>query len=219
MKNSFKDRDLYCVWLGNEMSDSRKKCYDSIVKNSNVNVILITENNLNDYILKDHKLPIGFDILSPVHKADYLRAYLLNYYGGVYTDIKQTAFDFNPYFDILEKSDKHCIGYAETVEHWINYEPIKHNFYEYIGTGMSIHKPNTPLTNRWLYLIDKTITKKYDKLKKYPGTHLKTPEDFNASRYPFSWAELGPNQWHRAQHENFGTWLFGLPDINMNGYR
>lgn len=228
MKNSFKSRDLYCVWFGDKMSMDRERCYNSILKNSNVNVILVTEKNLDSFILEDAPLPMGFNFLSNSHKSDYLRSYLMHHYGGAYTDIKQTDFDFNPYFDMLEKSDKYCIGYVEEFPDWIKYQPVKDNYKQYIGTGMMIHKPKTNLSKRWEYLTNKTIVKNYNQLKKYPGTYhpraiyggiLDNKTDFKGSKYPFFWEEVGPVLWHRAQHDNFGTWMFGLPHINMNNYR
>ena len=52
-------------------------------------VLLITPNNLNDYIVKDDPLPEAYNYLSLVHKADYLRTYFMYHYGGGYADIKR----------------------------------------------------------------------------------------------------------------------------------
>ena len=42
---------VYVFWTGtNKMSETRKKCFDSIKKNIGVKVILITPNNLDKYI-------------------------------------------------------------------------------------------------------------------------------------------------------------------------
>lgn len=46
----------------------------------------------------------GFYHLSPTHRSDYVRGYLMNYYGGGYADIKHMEFDWYPYFKQLEDS-------------------------------------------------------------------------------------------------------------------
>jgi hypothetical protein len=199
-----------------------------MVNNVGINIILITENNFYDYETQNHPIHNAFQYLSATHKADYVRAYMLRHYGGAYSDIKQTNFNFNQYFDMLENSDKYCIGYPEVRPEHVGYEPARAKYSEYIGTGMSIHKKNTPLTQQWLYFVERVLDKNFVQLKKYPGTYhpraifggiLDNNYEFSGSKYPLQWIQLGPTPWHKAQFHNFGTWLFGLPFINIEDYR
>ena len=82
------NRVIYCFWFGPEMSDNRKKCFESIIQNSKVGVRLVTKHNLQEYNLADSPIHPAFQYLSATHKSDYLRCYFMYHYGGGYTDIK-----------------------------------------------------------------------------------------------------------------------------------
>lgn len=80
-----------CWWQGeNDMSPIVRKCYNQIKElNTNKQVILITEENVNKYVTfpsfiieKYHK-----GIITKTHLSDILRAELLCKYGGVWMDI------------------------------------------------------------------------------------------------------------------------------------
>lgn len=69
------------------------------------NIIFIDKNNLKNYILHDYPLHNGYEYLSAVHKADYLRTYFMNFYGGGYSDIKKTTGSWKKSFEDLYNSD------------------------------------------------------------------------------------------------------------------
>ena len=54
----------------NEMSERRKKCFDTMT-NSKVKVVLITPKNLDKYICLKHPLHPSYQYLSETHKADF----------------------------------------------------------------------------------------------------------------------------------------------------
>ena len=58
--------------LENPMSKNRQDCLKQLIKVSQCNVILITE-ELNKYILNEHPLHPSYYYLSEVKKSDYLR--------------------------------------------------------------------------------------------------------------------------------------------------
>ena len=74
---------------------------------------MITPTTRPYFILPDHPLHPAFPYLSLVHQADYMRTYMMRYYGGGYSDIKHVHFDYQPYFDRLFNgpSDKLAYGY------------------------------------------------------------------------------------------------------------
>ena len=109
-------RNLYSFWVGTNnlvMNENRINSVESLKNNSKVNYILITNENLNDFILSEHPLHPGYQYLSDVHKADYLRTYFMHHHGGGYSDIKPCSWDWNPYFDQIESSDAFGIGAPE----------------------------------------------------------------------------------------------------------
>ena len=65
--------NLYCFWTGtNPMSQQRKICLHTL-KNTGLNIVLITPANLSQYFTNHtDKLHDGYAYLSETHKADYL---------------------------------------------------------------------------------------------------------------------------------------------------
>lgn len=196
------NRKLYCFWFGKPMSDSRYKCYESILKNSNVEVVLVTDSNVLEFQIPERPFHPSFNLLSPVHKSDYLRPYFMYFYGGGYTDIKNTEYNWNPYFDLLDQSDKVAIGYREKSPDDINYPAAKLVYNEIIGTGVFAHKQFSFLAKKWLEYTEELMTNSSDK-----------------NNDVFGYTELGGDVWHRVQAENLGSWLFDLPYVDMNNYR
>lgn len=210
------------------MSENRSKCYKTIVENSGVEVVLVTQDNLSDFIVPGYPLHAGFEYLSDTCKSEYLRPYFMYHYGGGYTDIKQTYYDWNRYFDILENSDFDCIGYRERQPYHVHYKPAQPYFESLIGSGSYIHKKGSFLSKQWLKNEDLEMDLHYDQLVKNPGTYhpraiyggiLDNPVDFAGSKYPFRWNHLCSEVWHKTQLENIGRWSFDFPYINTQDYR
>ena len=87
-------RKIYTFWTGNNpMSESRQSHFELLKLVSGVEVVLITPNNLSEYILPEYPLHHAFKYLSLVHKADYLRCYFMHHYGGGYSDIKAAQYN------------------------------------------------------------------------------------------------------------------------------
>jgi hypothetical protein len=173
-----------------------------LFKTSKVDVVLVTDDNLKEFEQIDRPFHPGFDRLVPTAKADYLRAYFMYFFGGGYTDIKTIEYDWNPYFDLLEQSDKVAIGYREKSPNDINYPEAKLVHDQMLGFGAFIHKPRSHLAKKWVNYVEDIMTEKAE-----------------STDYPFRYTELGGDVWHRVQVENLGCWLFDLPYINMNNYR
>ena len=82
-------------------SMNRQKSIDLIRSvNSECKVILITSDNLADYVLPEHPLHPSYEKLSYIQRSDYLRAYLMHHHGGVYMDIKPMD---KPWLPLLEE--------------------------------------------------------------------------------------------------------------------
>jgi len=220
-------KKIYCFWFGNTMSIDRKKCFKSIVANSGVKVILITEKNIDEYIHPDYPLHPGFSYLSATHKSDYLRSYFMHVYGGGYTDIKECCFDWNPYFDDLNTSDKLFNGSVEKRLEDIAYTPVSHAYKQLVVVCQFIFKPQTSFTKLWYDNTQKKMNEIYNRLIQYPGNYhpraifggAHQDNGFKESKYPLEWNELLGRILHKLQYENIGKFLNTLPYPNTQNYR
>lgn len=186
---------IYCFWTGdNPLTENRKKGIKALEENAGVPVKLITPENLSHYIKPEFPFHKGYELLSFVHRSDYLRCYFMHHYGGGYADIKPFNNSWKPAFEILNnKQDKYIIGYPELLYGGLT--PVKHNFladksiyknYELkldseekvfkdltkhtpllVGTCSFICKPNTSLTKEWYEELHKRMDDVYDILYRY----------------------------------------------------
>ncbi|MDM1073045.1 hypothetical protein HX001_11180 [Empedobacter brevis] len=186
---------IYCFWTGNNpLTENRKKGIKALEKNAGVPVKLITPENLTQYIKSEYPLHKGYELLSFVHRSDYLRCYFMHHYGGGYADVKPFINSWKPAFEKLNsKKDKYIIGYPELLYGGLT--PVKHTFlpdksiykkYEeklnseekvfndltkhtplLVGTCSFICKPNTVLTKEWYEELHKRMDEAYDELKKF----------------------------------------------------
>jgi hypothetical protein len=221
-------RILYCFWFGDKMSESRKKCYNSILDVSNVDVRLVTDENLNDYVLPEYPLHPGFVFLSDTHKSDYLRSYFMYYHGGGYTDIKRCNYDWNLYFNLLEQSDKSFIGCKQYKPGHIAYRPYKEFYDQLVGVNCFIFKSKSNFGKLWYNETNKLLDKKLPYLQENPGTYhpraifggAQGEEGiFTDSKYPLTWNELLGQVFHKLQYENVGEFLYDMPFPDVTDYR
>ena len=185
--------NLYCFWTGdNEMSIDRYKCFESL-KNSEMNVILITNKNLEKFILKNYPLHEGYQYLSYTHKADYLRTYFMHFYGGGYSDIKMTHFSWIDNLKKLNNSKKFAVGYKETKSTDVCI--VKNKYKLVIGNCAYIFKPQSIFTTEWYTKLIKKMDTNLQQLKKFPA---RTPQEIYSKSYPypFEWAEILGNIFH-----------------------
>lgn len=174
-----KDRVIFTIWFGTIYTDNRDKQFQSIVKNSGCKVININENNIH---LLDHPLHKSFTYLSSIHKADYLRCYLMYHYGGGYSDLKGTEGSWVHCFETLENNENlYAIGYrcdgipskkdsgqGYSVE--LSKKLIK-NKNNIIGVGFFIFKKNNSLIDEWFLKLNEKLDFFYDKLKENPAKY------------------------------------------------
>jgi hypothetical protein len=215
--------NLYCFWTGtNEMSSARKNNLETL-KNSGFNVVLVTPSNLNEYIKES--LHEGFQYLSDVHKADYLRTYFMHFYGGGYSDIKKTTESWLPTYNQLQSDpNKYIAGYKEldygvgNIKNNKNMTNLlKKNYEVLIGNGAYICKPNTPFTNEWYSNLVKKMDSKLALLKQYPSRSSR--EEYSTSYpYPFRFAELLREIFHPLCYKYKEHIINTLPPPDFTNY-
>ena len=213
------DKVIYTFWTGsNAMSSDRQRCFESIVKNSGCDVVLVTQSNLNDFILSDEPLHEGYQYLSETHKADYLRCYFLHHFGGGYADIKQTDFDWSPWFDKFDDPTIWAVGYQEVGPTGVAYgakdrSRLTAEFEKLIGNGAYIFRRNTELTRRWYEELKQRMDIFLPELKRYPSRHPRDELNRNSSnvlfrtlgvgrsKYPITWSGILADIFHPLVYE------------------
>lgn len=217
---------LYCFWTGqNEMSHQRQKCFETM-KNTNLDVTLVTSQNLHDYIKFD-EIHEGYKYLSETHKSDYLRTYFMHFYGGAYCDIKNIQKSWEPAAKLLETNpDIWMVGYGEAKAGdvpKIHADPeldviLHKEWYKLIGNGGYICKSRTPLTQEWYDSMICVMDKHLENLKKYPARY---PQEVysNGYPYPLRWAELLGEVFHPICYKYYTHVSNILPAPSFTGYR
>jgi len=227
------ERKLYMFWTGiNEMSDARKRAVESARSTCGVEFVLKVGNDVRDMELIDHPFHEAYEYLSLTHKADYLRTYVMHHHGGGYSDIKLLSFDWNPYFDALERSDALAMGYPEaraldvaTVPNDPMASEIKSNYSLLMGNCNYIFKSNTIFTREWM---DRTHQKLDEKLLDLQMNPAKHPQEFKNARfsngtlsnYPLRWAEILGEVFHKVCYLNRDNISLDLPKYTkVENYR
>ena len=205
-------KNIFCFWTGNnDLTQNRLESLKTIE-----NYTLITEKNLDKYILKSYPLHEAYKYLSETHKADYLRTYFMHFYGGGYTDIKrQTGSWCNSFHKLLENKNMYAIGYTEIGPNGVS--GINDNYYrqyweELIGNGCYIFRPNTPFTKKWYDNMISILDQNLSELKENPARHTRDcTEHFNWTSYPIKWAQILGDVFHPICYEYKDKLLHGLP--------
>ncbi|MDO5614606.1 MAG: glycosyltransferase [Cruoricaptor ignavus] len=173
------ERVIYCHWTGdNEMSENRKKGYQSLVENSGVKVVLITPKNLHEFILDEYPLHPAYELLSLNHKSDYLRCYFAQFYGGGYCDIKPMKNSWIDSFNLLEEKDGWFLSYTQIKQHSVSKgqgiidKDLKYYFKKCTGTGAFINKSNTQFTVEWWMELNRRLDENFELLEANPGIGL-----------------------------------------------
>jgi hypothetical protein len=220
------ENNIFVFWTGNnEMSEIRMHCLENIKKQSCCNVILVTPDNLKDYILPEVPLHEAYEYLHLTHKADYLRTYFMNFHGGGYCDIKRVKGSWVPYFDQLLESDEniYICGYPE-ISGGVARNVPSSAYRELIGNGAYICKPMTPLTQEWYNDMITLLDTKLVTLRKYhtnlPSILTNVELAKGSKNYPIRWTQMLGEIFHKLCYNKYkDNLLRTLPRIHFSGYR
>jgi hypothetical protein len=191
---------LFCFWTGeNEMPPSRRAALNTLLK-TGLEVIFITKENLDEWIVQDDKLHHSYANLSAIHRADYLRMYFMHHYGGGYCDIKNNRNSWLKSYDELYSGNKLAVGYPEigwkgvAMVGGFEYIKLIINSNKLIGNCAYIFKSKTKFTTEWHEKTTGILDFLSDELARNPANH---PEDFRGkkiggveSKYPLHWSQL-----------------------------
>ena len=188
-------RVCWVFWFGSEEPGPiRKKLIENMKNNIGVKVVLITCNNIHNYL----KYPIHPSVpyLSAIHKSDYFRIYFLLHYGGAYYDIKNINEDFSIYFDILDDDQYTTVIGAQEIKDGIDYPPnMEHRkeWYPYLIVNCAfVAKPYTNYMKEFQEKQHEILDKYYQKLKNRSDLDISPPlrEPAKWDNYPVRWAEI-----------------------------
>jgi hypothetical protein len=195
--------DVYVFWTGdNPLTPARERGLQSIrAHNPDLKIVLVTPDNLSDFVVEGHPIHPAYEHLSLNHRSDYLRAYFMHHYGGGYSDIKETDHGWRHVFERINATpEAWVIGYPEVSSATAGgRDPllgpdIRRHFSSLIGCGTYVVRPGTPFTAEWIRELDRRLSYYADELAVTPGDMW--GENLG---YPLAWIELGTDLFHPLQ--------------------
>jgi hypothetical protein len=225
---------VFICWFGSTISENRKNALLSLIKNIGVPYILITDDNVYSFQVKNKPYNKAFYFLSGNHKSDYLRSYLLHNYGGGYHDIKYRNISWVNEWNDFKNKNIWIKSRHETRHSHIGYDIDNpksiwiQDKYSEIGTmGWVICRAQTNYTKELLTEIEKTLNKHYFNLVKNPsktngGYYSDKP--FNKvndpeNNYPMRWLEIMGEKFHLLMYKYRDNMILNLPDADLRNYK
>jgi hypothetical protein len=208
-------RRIFAFWLGDApMDEVRSASLRSLRADCGVEVLLLGERDLGDWILPEAPLHPAYRYLAPIHKADYLRAYFMHHHGGGYSDIKPTSGGWSESFDLLDREGLLGVGsmergssgvvnlYAEAGSpgfpllrpEWWKTAFLKLNYRSVLGVCAFILAPRTEFTARWFSEVERRLDAYLPELELHPGRRAKERKGRSyggeVSLYPVMWSSI-----------------------------
>ena len=197
------NHNIFQLWTDtNPITQNRQNCLATCKNVANVNWNLLDPEKIKQIELKDHPFHPGYRYLCAVHKSDYLRSYIMNFYGGGYADIKFFCSNNNwaQCFDTFSiDKNVEIIGQAECH----NGSPIVQlnsidNLKMLVSNGWFICRPHSRFTEEWHRRVQLKMDQRQDILARHPAT---TP--YGGNGYPMRWAELQGEIFHQLCQETY----------------
>ncbi|MHA6513104.1 glycosyltransferase family 32 protein [Tessaracoccus sp. Z1128] len=186
-------RVIYTIWLGAPMSARRRASLDSLRRaNPDLDVRLITEGNLDQYLLPEHPLHPTFPHMSAVHQSDYIRVYLMHFHGGGYSDLKPARRSWQLAFDRMGDPQILVTGYREVSTEYVGAAPrqlgvdLRRHYRQLAGPSAFIMRPHSIFTASFYREFLRRLDYCDLAFRLSPVTD---PYDLPAS-YPLWWGEL-----------------------------
>lgn len=227
--NGFEKKITWCFWFGKEFSKNRESCFRNL-KETQSNVVLVTEDNLNQFVLDDYPIHSHFRFLSSTHKSDYLRSYFMNLYGGAYSDIKKQDANWDAVFESISKEGFIGAGYREICPSHLAKSITKLeqriDYASFVGCGAFIYKSHSPFTEKWFKKTQDKMDSIANLLEISPGDYhpratirgaLQSNEEPRG--YPLDWTCLMGDIYHPIVYEFRKKIKKDLPKPIMTGYR
>jgi GR25 family glycosyltransferase involved in LPS biosynthesis len=156
---------IWSVWTGtNSIHPYLQLCHETVVRHNerDFTVILVTPDNLSEFLTGLHP---AYELLSYVHRADYLRHALLHKYGGIYLDMDTICFkSLYPLLKLLKYAN--VVGYDGS------------RWGEIWGMGsMAPLRPNSEYTSEWGTRLHEELDNQLAVLQEYRRTSPSLEKD------------------------------------------
>jgi hypothetical protein len=218
---------IWTFWTGmNPLTENRKRSLENLKRVTKAEVILITPENLPQYIKEGYPLHTAYEHLSLVHKSDYLRLYFMFHHGGGYSDIKESlgswkraffTMDSNPDVWMVGTQEKKAIhiGYQENED---LYKTLKDNYKVLPENGAYIGRAGCPLFKECLEKVHTLLDKHYDALISVKNCPIRARAG-DGSGYPIRWTEIGGSVVHELAFKYKKHIAFALPGFSTDNYQ
>lgn len=184
---------VFCFWTGsNPMSRARLESLARLEQSLQLEVVLVTRDNVEDWVIPGHPLHPAYEGLSLVHRSDYLRAYFMHHHGGGYADIKEPNCAWAASARLLSGNPtKWVLGFQELGGASVTRgtgalgRDLRKYRHRIVGTSSFIARSQTPLTAEWLREVERRLDYYWPQLQEFPGG-----ERGEVVGYPISWTHL-----------------------------
>lgn len=157
-------RRVFALWTGNNpLTPNRARNLDRMKQILGVELILVTPENLSDWVVDGHPLHPAYENLALIHRSDYLRCYLMHHHGGGYCDIKEPLHSWGQVFDVFTDPEVWWAGSPELSPWTVSFVPgrlgreLRHHFAKMTMTSLMIARPRTPLTRELLEEVERRL--------------------------------------------------------------
>ena len=160
--NYYLPKIIWVYW-----GDNTPICIKNILKN-NTSIIkeweinFLTDATLSKYI-PDKDLPVLFKKINIIQKADWIRLYLLEKYGGFWVDAGIIINNEDAINKLRDESIKKQSIYTGF---YLDARLIDNNLYSYVECWCIMVPKNSPIINAWRKEFEKAINMKFYKYKK-----------------------------------------------------
>lgn len=186
---------LWIAWTGpNKMTEVRENALSILRKcNSGLEIRFVTPETLSQWEIAESPLLPEYQRLGYTHRSDYLRAYLLHHYGGVWADVKPLAHDLSFLVDALNSDPTLMVAAPAERKPW-NVSPMCGPFGEeqrkwfdrLPWQSVMALRPFTPFSAEWLNEVERRVRYFSDLLDLTDGE----PRNEQDPEYPIPWDQL-----------------------------
>lgn len=186
-------RRVFAVWAGdNELTPARRRNLDHLRTTLGLPLVLVTADTLDDWVVAGHPIHPAYEHLALMHRADYLRAYLMHHHGGGYVDVKRPLAAWSGAYERMAADEAAWVtSYRTTHANWIGKLRgrlgldilVRHRLM--FGKCAFLMRSHTPLTAEWLAEVESVLDSKADELARQPALNA-----YGGRGYPLSWHDL-----------------------------
>ncbi|MCT1459849.1 hypothetical protein M3G03_09935 [Aestuariimicrobium sp. p3-SID1156] len=213
---------LWACWMGGDLSENRRRSLEGLRAQAGLEFRLVER--AEDVELPDAPFHPAYPLLSAVHKSDYVRAYVMHHFGGVYADVKPLPGELRPVLDLLNGDDSRwVVAYREVTSNYVPDLPhelgvaIRRHYRSVMGPSGFGFRPGTAFTAEWMREL-------HARLDYFSGALAEVGGGFSPytqpAGYPIRWSEILADiiQPLSMKHQRHVVFTDGVRPV-LRGYR